>query len=69
MLTTISLLGLRPEPEPEPVPGVLALAGPGALARFSGRSLAAVDAALGDRWDRWALRARSHAVMQQPTAV
>ena len=54
VLTTICLLGLRPEPEP----GVLALEGPGALSRFSGTSLAGVDAALGDGWDRWSLRAQ-----------
>ncbi len=52
VLTTISLLGLRPDPSP----GVLALAGAGALARFSGAALAEVEAAEGDLWRRWSLR-------------
>jgi len=53
VLTTVALLGLRPEQDP----GVLALAGAGALARFSGPSLAGVDAALGELWQSWSLRA------------
>ena len=66
VLTTICLLGLRPEPER----GVLALEGPGVLARFSGASLAGVDGALGDLWERWALRARSHVpAVEQPAAA
>ena len=52
VLTTICLLGQRPDP----APGVLALEGPGALARFSGRSLAGVEAALGGLWEAWSLR-------------
>ncbi|MDQ3723151.1 MAG: hypothetical protein M3376_08815, partial [Actinomycetota bacterium] len=55
VLTTVSLLGQRPDPGLS----VLALEGAGALARFSGPSLASVDAALGDLWNSWSLRAGS----------
>jgi len=51
VLTTIGLLGARPETGP----GVLALEGPGALARFSGPSLAGVEAALAGLWEAWSL--------------
>jgi urease accessory protein len=51
VLATACLLGLRP---PEPA---LALAGPGALTRAAGASLAAVDAAMADTWQAWSQRA------------
>jgi urease accessory protein len=47
VLSTACLLGLRPPPP------ALALAGPGALHRASGASLAAVDAALAGTWRAW----------------
>ena len=65
VLTTISLLGLRPDAEP----GVLALDGPGALARLGGRSLAGVDAALAELWQRWSLRVWSHELVTVQPAV
>jgi len=52
VLTTISLLGLRPDPGRD----VLALEGPGALARFSSPSNAGVEAALGELWEAWSGR-------------
>jgi urease accessory protein len=47
VLSTACVLGLRP---PSPA---LALAGPGALQRASGASLAAVDAAIAGMWRAW----------------
>jgi urease accessory protein len=52
VVTTLSLLGVRSDP----LPGVLALEGPGALARGSGASLARVEASLGDLWEAWSRR-------------
>jgi len=49
VVTTLSLLGVRPDP----APGVLALEGPGALVRCSGPSLARVEASLAGLWDAW----------------
>lgn len=49
VVTTVSLLGLRPKPDP----GVLALEGPGALRRASGPSLAVVDATICGLWRSW----------------
>ena len=50
IVTTISLLGLRPRPQA----GVLRLEGCGALLRATGRSLAAVEAVVEPRWRTWA---------------
>lgn len=49
VLTTIGLLGRRPEERP----GVLVLAGAGGLARFSGAALAGVEAAHAWLWTSW----------------
>jgi urease accessory protein len=49
VVTTLSLLGVRPQPGA----GVLALAGPGALRRASGTSLAGVQAGVDDLWRAW----------------
>ena len=51
-----------------PAPGVLALEGPGALARFSGPSLAGVEAALGGLWERVVARARSRRAARRDAA-
>lgn len=51
VLATACLLGLRP-----PAPA-LELAGPGALTRAAGASLAAVDAAIAGTWRAWSQRA------------
>ncbi len=53
VVTTLSLLGVRPDP----LAGVLALEGPGALARSSGPSLARVEASLAGLWEAWSRRA------------
>jgi len=55
VVTTVCLLGLRPDP----LPRVLPLEGPGALARCSGPSLARVEASLGGVWESWARLAGS----------
>jgi urease accessory protein len=66
VVTTLGLLGLRPEPEPEPEPGpgpgpgpgILELDGPGALLRATGAALATVEAASADLWQAWSALAR-----------
>jgi urease accessory protein len=49
------LLGMRPSP----APGVLELAGPGALHRATGSSLARVDGTLAGTWEAWRSMCRS----------
>lgn len=49
VVTSLILLGMRPEQGA----GALALDGPGALLRVSGSSLAAVAAAVEERWRAW----------------
>jgi urease accessory protein len=51
VLSTICLLGRRPQAP------ALELAGPGALMRATGRSLAAVDAEIAGTWRAWSRRA------------
>jgi urease accessory protein len=55
VLTTIGLLGLRLDAA-NAANGVLALEGPGGLARCSGASLADVEAAQAGLWRSWSLR-------------
>ena len=59
VLTTLSLLGVRPAPAPPHA--FLALEGPGALARSSGPALAGVEAALGELWAAWSRQGGSPA--------
>ncbi len=49
VVTTISLLGMRPPPGPE----ALQLEGPGALIRATGPAAAATDAAVDGAWAAW----------------
>ena len=55
VLSTISLLGVRPSPDD----GAWALAAAGALRRASGTALASVESALGEVWSHWSHRTAS----------
>lgn len=60
IVSTACLLGMSPA---APSPGVLALAGPGALHRATGSSLAATAVAIGVTWRRWSALVPANAAL------